>query len=204
MKKIVLTLVVLFSPVLPVVSGQSSSAHKTVTKDTLEMQMPTATAPAPAAQDQTPAAQNVATVAGQTVAAQPPHKTQIHKAQRSPPPGKIRLRPLRILRRQPCSLRGPLLHSNSQRLPRSLLKLPPGKISKRRPRSLPRLRPTRRRRRRQPWSPRLPARRMPRPRRQMMQSRNLQLLKKLWQPLKSRQICWVASLVRLSSTSISR
>ena len=71
MKKIVLTLVVLFSPVLPVVSGQSSSAHKTVTKDTLEMQMPTATAPAPAAQDQTPAAQNVATVAGQTVAAQP-------------------------------------------------------------------------------------------------------------------------------------
>jgi len=71
MKKIVLTLVVLCSPVLPVVSGQSSSAHKTVTKDTLEMQMPTATAPAPAAQDQTPAAQNVATVAGQTVAAQP-------------------------------------------------------------------------------------------------------------------------------------
>jgi hypothetical protein len=35
------------------------------------MQMPTATVPAPAAQDQTPAAQNVATVAGQTVAAQP-------------------------------------------------------------------------------------------------------------------------------------
>ena len=69
MKKIVLALVVLFSPVLPVVSGQSSSAHKTVT--TLEMQMPTATVPAPAAQDQTPAAQNVATVAGQTVAAQP-------------------------------------------------------------------------------------------------------------------------------------
>ena len=31
MKKIVLALVVLFSPVLPVVSGQSSSAHKTVT-----------------------------------------------------------------------------------------------------------------------------------------------------------------------------
>jgi hypothetical protein len=71
MKKIVLTLVVLFSPVLPVVSGQSSSAHKTVTEDTLEMQMPTVTAPTAAAQDQTPAAQNVATVAEQTPAAQP-------------------------------------------------------------------------------------------------------------------------------------